>query len=106
LRYTTVELDGTGSPAGGGPREPGGLPVSTGTADVDVGDGEGVALGEAVAVGLGVDAATTRLDRPGEPPWKAAKLANPRTSATTITATSAVSARVSTEGLGFAMGRG
>jgi hypothetical protein len=100
LRYTTVELDGTGSPAGGGPREPGGGPVTTGTSEgvvVDVGD-EGVSLGEAAEAGMGgvgVDAATTRLDRRGAPPLNAAELVNPRISARTITATSAMSPRVS-----------
>jgi hypothetical protein len=102
LRYTTVEPDGTGSPEGGGPREPCGGPVSAGTSEgvvVEVGEGvslgEGEEAGEPVVVGVGVDAATTRLDRPGVPPWKTAEPVNPRISATTITATSAMSPRVS-----------
>jgi hypothetical protein len=101
LRYTTVELDGTGSPGGGGPREAGGGPVSTGTSEgvvVEVGGGEGVSPGEAgaaVAVRVGVDAATTRLDRPGALPRKTAELMNPRINARRTTATTAMSPRVS-----------
>jgi len=63
---------------------------------------------------MDVDAASIRLDRPGAPRWKTAELVNPRISARTITATSAMSPRASCVGLArgcgasgsLAMGRG
>jgi hypothetical protein len=109
LRYTTVELDWTGPPAGGGPREPAGG-AATGTSVVEVVEvGDGVSLGEAVAtvaVGAGVDAAATCLDRRGAPPPRIAKLVNPTINARAITATSAINPRVSPEGLAPGCGTG
>ena len=80
-----VELDGTGAPAGGGPRAPCAGPGSTGMLAVAVAVGVGVSLGETVAVGvvtLGV--AATWLDRRGGPPMKAGT-AKARVTASRIT---------------------
>jgi hypothetical protein len=67
-----VELDGTGSPAGGGPRAPCAGPGSTDALAVTVGVGVGVSLGETVAVGVvTIGVAATWLDRRGGPPLRA-----------------------------------
>src|SRR2546426_11590346 len=85
-----VELDGTGAPAGGGPREPCAGPGSTGTPAVDVGDGEGVSLGDTVSLGetvaVGVGVAASCPNRPGELPRKT-EVVNPRMSTSRITPT-------------------
>src|SRR5438874_7778554 len=80
-----VELDGTGAPAGGGPREPCGGPGSTGMLAVAVAVGVGASLGETVAVmGVAMGVAPTRLDRRGGPPMKAGT-AKARVTASRIT---------------------
>src|SRR6266550_3639996 len=66
-----VELDGTGAPAGGGPRAPCAGPGSAGTVAVTVGVGVSVSFGETVTVGVAMGVAATWLDRRGGPPMKA-----------------------------------
>ena len=79
-----VELDGTGAPAGGGPRAPCAGPGSAGTVAVTVGVGVSVSFGETVTVGVAMGVAATWLDRRGGPPMKAGT-AKARVTASRIT---------------------